>query len=100
MSSKCLRFHKFTRKILNFPMFSHNFKRKLTKQELLPKNPVQPTTNLESKEISKKLITEEFNKRNRSSTMTLVSSKISMKTTKAISKSSQINTKEPSKKKC
>jgi len=35
------------------------------KQELLLKNLDQPTISLENKEISKKSITEEFNKKNK-----------------------------------
>ena len=63
---RCQKFQKCTRITSNFPTFSHSFKKRSMKQELLLKSPAQLTTNFVNKEISKKSTTDAFNKKNKS----------------------------------
>lgn len=100
ISMTCHKFLKFTRITLNFLTFSLLFKQKLMKPELSLKNLDQLMTNWENKEISKRLITDVSNKRNKSWTAISINANLSTKYFKVNSTVTQQNMKLQSRRRC
>ena len=97
---KCQKFQKFTRRILISQMCLLSSRKRLMRRVSLQKSPGQLMISWESKEISKKLTIEGFNKRNRSWTTTLGNLKINTKVTKTLLRHCQTSMRVQSRKKC